>query len=300
MCCFVGKFDALRHRGLTGLLAVALLAITPVAQAVQIIKDPKQPVNVQLKTDILGGSVKKGQMFEAQLQEELRCEEWTLPAGTVFRGEVTKVSPSKTLGRPGYVVLNPDEAQLPDGTLLRMDPSKHRPHNKKTHHKTSLTFTQTALQQLPPSALGLAVTLPLSITGTAGGLATIPAGLGTRMLAGSSFAILGGKKSKYHQKSVPEKVTYGALDGSGVIRLMGLMSKYPEPEYKAGETIKLYFNHHGLKEWFVASAKIRNNKAVPLEPEGPALIPQQQPNEPNNLVRMPLSPQQTEQTATFP
>jgi hypothetical protein len=265
------------------------------SQAKQVIKDSSSSVDAQLKTDVIGTSASEGQIFEAELPDDLQYKKWFLPKGTVFRGQVTKVRPSKCLGRPGYVVLNVDEAELPDGMRFDFDEQQYKPRNAKTHEKNALTLKQSVLTQLPTSAIGMGLTLPLSITGAASGWAMVPAGFGARMLAGSTFAM--SKKSKYSNQPVPSRLANGALDGSGVVRLLGFVGKYPEPEYKSGDTVKLFFNPKGLHELFVASASHKFDNAVPLEPTGPVVAPPQQMEEPPNVVK---TPGKEPQTATFP
>lgn len=293
MSCFVKK--ALRHWFASGMIlsVIANAGILP-CQAGQVIKNPKHPLDVRLKTDVWGSKAAEGQIFEAELGDNLRYKNWSLPAGTMFRGQVSVVKHSKHLGRPGYVVLNVDEAQLPDGTRFDFDPQLYKPRKAKLHDKNSLTMKQTVFQQLPSTALGLGATLPLTITGSVGGLAAVPIGLGVRMLSGSTFAL--SEKSKYKNQPVPVRVANGALDGSGLIRMLGFLNKYPEPEYKTGDTIKLYLNPKGLRELFVASSDNMQAKAIPVEPSGPMVAPPQK-EQPNNLVK---TPAKEPQTATFP
>jgi hypothetical protein len=274
------------------LLLITSMGLLP-CRADQFIKNPKHSIDARLKTDVWGSKATEGQIFEAELGDALHYKTWSLPAGTVFRGQVSKVRESRHLGRPGYVVLTVDEAQLPGGERFAFNHQQYKPRNAKIHNKDSLTIKQNILQQMPSTALGLGLTLPLSITGAASGLAMTPAGLGVRMLTGSACAL--SEKSKYKNQPTPRRVAYGALDGSGVIRMLGFLGKYPEPEYKAGDSIKLHFNPHGLKAMFVAFAKNNQGKAVPLEPSGPMVEPPAQ--QPNNLVK---TPSKEPQTATFP
>lgn len=254
------------------------------------LKSTNHPVNVQLKSDVWGSKTSQGQAFIAELGDDLYYKNWSIPAGTTFRGEVTKVRHSRHFGRPGYVVLNVEEAELPNGAIFAFDSKKYEPCKAKIHHKTSLTATQTAIQQLPSSAVGLAVTLPLTLAAGVSGPVAIPIGFGARVLAGSGFAVM---HPKNKNKPVTQQVTQGAIDGSGIPRLVGFLNKYPEPEYKAGELIPLHFNPKGLEDLFVASAKVNPSQAMPLEPTDPVAPPSQQPN----LVK---SPKTEPTTATFP
>lgn len=275
-------------------LSIALNATSIPAWAGQTIKNPSHPINAKLKTDVWGPTAQAGETFEAELSEDLHYKTWTLPSGTVFKGQVSKVQHSRTLGRPGYVVLNVDEAALPDGSTFEFDESKYKPRNAKLHEKEALTFTQSVVQQMPASAAGLGATLPLQLADAVSGTALIPVGLGVRMLAGATYRVFK-PKTQYQKQGVPAQVAYGALEGSGIVRLMGLVSKYPEPEYKVGDIIKLHFNGKGLKDLFVASAQGLQNVAVPVTPQDPVVPPpaKQEDDEPTNIVKTPTEQQES-------
>lgn len=286
---------ALRHSLLFSLVfSVALSVGIQPGWADQFLDDAKDSIDACLKTDVWGTQAAEGQIFEAELKESLHYKTWSLPAGTVFRGQVSTVRHSRVFGRAGYVVLNVEEAQLPDGTRFGLDPRQYKPRNVKIHEKNALTVEKTILQQMPASALGLAVTLPLSITGAASGVAMAPVGLGVRMLTGSMFAL--SEKSKYKHESVPGRLAYGALDGTGLIRAMSFFQKMPEPKLQTGEMVKLHLNPKGLQELFIASSENTLAKAMPLEPTGPLVEPAHEPP-PANLVK---TPSKEAQTATFP
>jgi hypothetical protein len=243
------SYSATFRQAMASVLLSSLLAGTVgISWAEQVLKCPRQGVEAQLKNDVQGATATPGQPFEAELQEDLRYKNWVLPAGTDFRGEITRVGHSKRFNRPGYVVLHVKEAALPNGSTFTFDEDKYKPRDKELHDPSALTFQQSLLTQLPYTLVALAVTVPLRYGADANGLALVPVGAGIRMVAGALF------RPKYKDEPVPRKLALGALDGSGIPRVVGFVSKYPEPNFHTGDTIKLYFNPNGLKDLFQSTS----------------------------------------------
>lgn len=234
---------AFRQALASGLLVTMMAGTIGFSWGEQVIKSPKKGVDVELKTDVSSASSTVGQPFEAELKDDLRYDNLTLPAGTDFRGEITKTAPSKHFGRPGYVVLQVREAVLPDGRSFEFDPGQYEPRDKKLHHPDTYTFPQLILTQMPYTLVALAVTIPLRYAADTDPIPLIVVGEGVRMGAG---AVAGLFRPRYKNEPVPRKIALGALDGSGVPRIVGFLGKYPEPNYHAGDHIKLYFNPNGL------------------------------------------------------
>jgi hypothetical protein len=238
---------ALRQTVVSGILISILAGSIGLSWAEQVIRCPWHGVNAQLKTDVQGATATQGQPFDAALSEDVRYKNWVLPVGTDFKGEITQVGHSKRFGRPGYVVMDVEQATLPNGTTFTFDPSKYRPRHKKLHNPEAQTFPQAAAIQASYTAVSLAVTLPLYYGTKTDALPLFAVGEGVRMLAGAAFGLV---RPKYKNEPVARKFTLGALDGSGIPRVVGFFTKYPEPDYHAGDTVKLYLNPHGLKDLF--------------------------------------------------
>jgi hypothetical protein len=228
----------------------------------QVIKSPKKGVEVELKSDLSSMTATAGQPFEAELKDDLRYDNLTLPAGTDFRGEVTKASPSKHFGRPGYVGLQVREAVLPDGRTFEFDPVKYEPRDQKLHHPDTYTFPELILTQMPYTLIALAVTVPLNYAADVDPIPLIAVGEGVRIAAG---AIGGLFRPRYRNEPVPRKIALGALDGSGVPRIVGFIGKYPEPDFHAGDHIKLYFNPNGLTDLMQAASTTSLNTHAELQ-----------------------------------
>lgn len=239
------KRNAFRQAVASSLLISLVAGTIGLSWGEQVLKSPKKGVDVELKSDVAAATAMPGQQFEAELKDDLHYQDLTLPAGTDFKGEITKAAPSKHFGRPGYVVLEVNQAVLPDGRVYQFDQTKYKPRDKKLHHPDTYTFPELILTQMPYTLAGLAVTIPLT---TAADTDPIPAALIGEAVRIGAGAIAGLFLPRYKHEAVPRKIALGALDGSGVPRIVGFIGKYPEPNYHAGDHINLYFNPDALTE----------------------------------------------------
>lgn len=253
---------SLRQLVASSLLVSMMAGTIGLSWGEQVIKSPKKGVEVELKSDLSSMTTTAGQPFEAELKDDLRYDNLTLPAGTDFRGEVTKTVPSKRFGRPGYVGLQVREAVLPDGRTFEFDPVKYEPRDQKLHHPDTYTFPELILYQLPYTAVALAITIPLRYAADVDPVQLVVIGEGIRIGAG---AVMGLVNPRYKKEPVARKIALGALDGSGVPRFMGFVKKYPEPNYHAGDHIKLYFNPNGLTDLMQAASTTSLNTHAELQ-----------------------------------
>jgi len=250
---------ALRQAMVSGVLLSMLAGSVGLGWADQTLHCPKQGIDVQLKTDVQGATAAQGQPFEAALTDDVHYKNWALPTGTDFKGEITRVGHSKHFGRPGYVVLHVQQATLPNGETFSFDSAKYKPHDQKVRNPKAETFRQSVFRQTAYSAVSAAVTLPLFYATKTDALPLFVVGEGIRMATG---AVVGLFRPKYRSEPVARKLTLGALDGSGIPRVVGFFGKYPEPNYHAGDTVKLYFNPDGLKDLFQSTSANAANAAL--------------------------------------
>ncbi len=269
---------AFRRAVISGVLVSMLSVTAGLCRAEQVLKSPKRGVEVQLKSDVRQVDAKPGDTFEAQLGDSLRYKDWTLPAGTEFRGVITESSPSHLFGRPGYVGMEVHEAVLPDGRTFEFDPAKYKSRNYRLHHPDTYTFPELVLTQIPYSATSLGLTIPLHYAGGVGVGPCVIIGTGVRMLTGSVAAFF---LPRFKHEPPARKIALGALDGSGVTRIVGFLSKYPVPNYHSGDTVKFYFNPNGLKDLFQSAgsaslqtqAKLQAASAADAPADIPAALP---------------------------
>lgn len=252
--------NRLNRRVVAATSLLLLIAPINVSWADQVLHNLKRPVEVQLQTPIEGAAATVGQPFEANLTEPVHYKTWTLPAGTHFKGHIAKKDHSKHFGRPGYVLLQTDEAALPSGQTIKFDPAQYEPRNKVLRHKAAETLPQAVLTQLPYTLVSLSLTMPLYYKGGVDAAQCFVIGEGVRILTG---AVVGLVRPKFKSEPVPRKLALGALDGSGIPRVVGFIGKYPEPEYVSGDKVKLYLNPQGLGDLFKSSQAA----VIPMQPE---------------------------------
>jgi hypothetical protein len=239
---------------LQGVVFSLLLGISGLpAQAEQVLKHLGDGIPVTLKTEINGETATVGQPFEAELLQNIQYKNWVLPVGTDFRGQVAKVAHSKRFSRPGYVVLQVQEATLPSGQTFAFDENKYKPTSHKTTADEARTFGENVGAQLPFTAAGLGATIPLRATDAVSTLGAVPIGLGVRMATGATVGLFrnGGD---YANKPAAYRFVRGALDGSGVPTMVRFVAvKDPEPVLAAGQQINLHLNKDGLQDLFQSS-----------------------------------------------
>jgi len=248
------------------LLVISLLvglAAPNFAWADQTIRNLKRPLQVKLETEVQGKTATVGQPFAAQLDEPVHYKNWVLPSGTHFQGHITAVKPSRHFGRPGYVILQTDSAALPDGQTVNFDPATYKPRHKTLRDPSAETFLQSVATQLPYSLVGLGVTIPLHYAGKVDVLPLVFVGEGVRIATGAVFGLV---RPKFKEEPVARKLALGALDGSGIPRVVNFIGTYPEPDYHAGDTVKLYLNPQGLEKLFqnAKTATLPTNKDLPM------------------------------------
>lgn len=258
------RMSQLKKMAAQGIVLSLLIGLSGVpAMAEQVIGDLDDGVSATLKTDIDSKTAQSGQTFEAQLGDAVRYKDQTLPAGTAFRGQITKV-------QPGYVTLEVQEATLPSGQGFSFAPEKYTPRDKKTAMGTSgrgRIFLKGTVEQAPYTAAGLATTIPLRVTEAVTGPALIPIGLGVRMLTGATVGIFR-HSGRYENKPAGYRVVRGALDGSGIPRIVSFITGRSDDaptQMAAGDSVKLYFNEDGLRDLFQTA-----DSGAAMQPETPA------------------------------
>lgn len=227
------------------LLMLSVSTANSISWADQTLRNLKRPMQVQLETPVQTANMTVGQPFAAKLTEPVHYKNMTLPAGTEFRGHISKFAHSKHFGRPGYAILQTDEAILPNGQTMQFDSDKYAPPNKALRNPNAETFWQSVGIQIPYTVASLGVTIPLHYGADVPWQPLILVGEGIRMLTG---AVIGLFRPKFKNEPVPRKIALGALDGSGIPRVVQFIDVWPEPDYHAGDQAKLYLNPNGLHD----------------------------------------------------
>ena len=237
-----------QRRVLAGALALGLFGgLMPAAFAEQVLEDLDDPVTVQLQTPISSTGSKVGDEFAVTLADTLRYANWTIPSGTVIRGNVAKANSSRHFSRAGYVQLQPNTATLPNGTVYDFKPTVNDPSKKKLHHPGADTFGDTVKEQLPFTAVSLGTSIPLRVATDLPGIAVSAIALGARMTYGMIEAQW---KDDYDNMGFFERTGRGAFRGTGIPRIYKFLSKEPEAVYAAGDQVPMYFNEDALEGLF--------------------------------------------------
>lgn len=224
-----------------GVLLCALLlgsATPPSALAQpQTLKTLKDPLIVCSKTRLDYSTTKIGSPFAAVLPDDVVYQGRTLPAGTLFKGYVQEVQPSRRFSRPGYYRMNLQEVVLPSGechqlSLLHgLGVASGKINGKQAH-----TFKDFAMKTVPNSIVGSATSIPLgAATNLAGGVVTAIA-FGARMVTGATLAVI--LKDPPGRSSLTQ-ASYGTFNGTGLPGTWELLHKDKNPVFEEGATLPL-------------------------------------------------------------
>lgn len=220
------------------------------AAAEQTLRSLRQGMTVTLKNHIDTVTTPPGTSFEAVLPEPVRYRKYTLPADTRFRGQVQRVAPSKHFGRPGYLLLDVQEATLPNGTRVNLDQYPDR--NRKFYPYGDRNLATLIANQVPYSAAGYGLSIPLRTSASVKLLPAAAAGLGIRSGVGALFWLV---RPKMHGQPIMYRLAKGILEGSGATKPAEFIGKYPDPVFLPGDSIKLYFPPQALKDLMVAGGQ---------------------------------------------
>lgn len=218
------------------------------ALAEQVIHNLDQALESTLQNDLREHDNLVGQPFEASLTQAVRYRTWTLPEGTLFRGEVSREKPSKHFNRPGYVVLHVHEMEWPNGDSLSL--SQYPDRNTKVYNPKSVTFGKNIYDQLPFTALNTTVSVALRTATYVSGAAVFPINVGARAAVG---AVWGYYDPKNKNMPKPTRISYGINKGLGVITINRFLDKMPAPDFRTGDSIPIHLNAKALEHAFMQS-----------------------------------------------
>jgi hypothetical protein len=209
------------------------------AHAANVLKNNKEPLMVEVKNTLDSQSAKNGDVFEAVLPEDYQYNNTILPAGTRFKGTVSKSSESKRFARPGYVVLNVQEITLPSGEnhQLALLEGMGSAETKKINNKKARTLKRFITQSLPMQLAGMGTSIPLTAaTNMAGGLVA-PIALGARMAAGAAVEVA--KHEPGDDRNMTDKMAYGMWRGTGVPGSYEFMTTDKQAHFEVGSRMPL-------------------------------------------------------------
>lgn len=221
---------------LTLLSWVSVSWAAPAMSAEEPLKNLNDPLAVELKSPLGVDTSKAGDAFETILTETYEYHGKDLPSGTLLKGQVTKVAPSRPFARPGYILLDVKQAVYPGGETLEFNDPHYPKQEKAIHHPKAVTLGKLVKSALPFTAVSVADSIPLKYAvGMSSGL-IIPISLGARMLVGAVWEL---NKKEGRDRSVARKISYGMLRGTGLPGAYSFLKKSPAPNYQVGEKIDL-------------------------------------------------------------
>ncbi len=239
---------------LVALMTLASLAIStfPGAAWAQETEQPlelkrlKERIPVELKTPLSIGETHAGDAFETVVTENIMVDDKELPAGTTLRGQVTRVSPSKNFGRPGYVRLDVEEAVFPNGETVRLEGYAKK--EQTLHHPKGRTVFQLVRGAVPFTAVSVADSIPLTYATSLHSGIIVAISLGARMTVGAIWELC-----KKDNRSAPHKVGYGMFRGTGIPGGYQFVTKSPAPDFQPGQTIGMPMDDKQAKDLFAFS-----------------------------------------------
>lgn len=229
-------------------VAVVALSVSVSAEASQVL-EPGDPLHLTLQSSLDAETAKFGDPFEGVLKEDYQYKGRVLPAGTVLKGVVKSANKSHTMGFPGYVTLDIQEAVLPDGTAHSLDESVD---TDKIMHPKAKTHLRMLKSAIPFSAVSAADGIPLKY---AAGLSTwqiLPISLAARMGLGVTLEAMKSERKMHADKghTTPTQIGHGVLRGTGLTGAYYFFKPSPEPNLQAGNEIPLHLDKQDLDALF--------------------------------------------------
>jgi hypothetical protein len=231
---------------LAATLTLTMQANTLLANAEKELADLNDPLLVQVTTPVNATDTEEHTQFSAVLTESITHNDYTLPAGTIFNGEIEKVTESHMFARPGYVKFNITEVAYPNGTSININ-NQHK--SQKLYHEDANTVKKAASTAWPFAAVNAAITFPMRILGIPGGF---PIALAAKMGLGVTQEI-NKKKHEEDNRKTQQKVGRGMLLGTGLPGAVFIISKRPEPEINPGDDIQLFLDPENMSLVFAGT-----------------------------------------------
>lgn len=218
------------------------------------------PLTVQLQTAIDGETVETGTPFKAVLTEEYEYDGQTLPAGTVFEGQVHKTKESRHVMRPGYVILGVNQVILPNGRTVAFEPTDPENLSDTLYHKDSNNPRKVAKNSWPFAAVNAAVAVPLKYAGGWSSMQAFPVAMAAKMGLGVAREYYRDDKPKDRPNG--HKIGYGILVGTSLPGICFVLANRPEPELNPGDNVEIHLDSTGLGELFAYSEEPGEEKKV--------------------------------------
>lgn len=220
---------------------------SPSAYATKVLKNKKDPIQLQLANDINLEITEDGSPVEATVVEDHEYKGQILPAGTIFRGTIEKIKNSRYIYRPGYVVFDFTKAKLPNGVIIDLETD-----DKKIHGPDAMTMTRGVKIGGGYTLSALAVKLPLQIATPLPGLVTTPLGFAGRMTYGVITENIDAMTQKPDKDHV-YRTGWGIWRGTMIPGTYRAIFPSPDPVFKEGEYVSIYIDKDSKNHLFEMS-----------------------------------------------
>ncbi|MBY0404648.1 MAG: hypothetical protein K2X66_12165 [Cyanobacteria bacterium] len=178
-----------------------------------------------------------GAAFEGVLAEPYATVDGMIPQGTVLKGIVSSVKPSRRFTRPGFFILKLDEMILPTGETHQMAlVDGVGTESYKITHSKAKTFKRYVKKSLPLQIAYYGVGIPLFLTTNLSNLSLLGIDTASRSLAGIVVETL---SKEDPSKSLGSRIAYGAFRGTGIPGVYGFIQKDQNLEINPGQVISL-------------------------------------------------------------
>lgn len=235
---------------IAGLLLAQTLLLQAPAMAEQVLDSIKDPLVVRLENALDVTATQPGEPFKAVLTEQYSYEGKTLPANTLFAGVVERVDVSKPFARPGYVVLDVQTAQLPNGYVFMLDNEKYDTTSKKIYHPKATTMKHKAISTTGFGLVSFGTSLPLKYGAGWSGLAAMPLAFASKMIYGAGLEL-----SKKDGRPAGKRARYGVFRGTGIPGTYQFIAASPNPVLSQGSDIELHVDPDALEALFELGAE---------------------------------------------
>lgn len=223
---------------MTALVMLLGLSANTEANAAQVLKNAKEPIVIQVQKTLDSKATQNGDTFEGVLSEDYQYNGAILPAGTKFKGTVSKVNESRRFARPGYVVLNVQEMVLPTGEIHQMSLLEGMGSTRtgKINNKKARTLKRFITQSLPMHVASLATSVPLTYGIGMSSMLVAPIALGARMATGAAVEVA---KKDDEGRDFGQQISYGLWRGSGVPGTYEFVTTDKQAHFEVGANMPL-------------------------------------------------------------
>lgn len=257
------------------LTTLAISSLAAPAWADKVLKNLREPISVQVQSEYDSKTTNKGQAFQGVTTEDYVYQNSTLPAGTVFKGFVQEVKPSRRYARPGYFVMDIQQVVLPSGESHQMSlvqgmgAESQGVDTKKINNKKARTVKRFVKESLPMQLASSGTSIPLGVATSLNGGIVFAIATGARMTAGAVVELMKDER----QNGVTDKIVYGMWRGTGIPGTYEFFNKDKQAHFNEGAMMPLRMDPDAVKGLFMLKSLVHEplpaytEKSAGMKPE---------------------------------